>query len=513
MFTRINLFVSPRHHRPHFGMGGWFAPMYNPMERIMMRMALPMMLGNMISNIGNNIAGIISGKGKSNCNCASNSNPYDMLYGNNNYATANTLYPYVDLSNTRTQKSSETEGKGSSRRSEQNATIEKMEKAYKKYGIESIYRLDDGRYCAVTKNGNITGLTLADLADEISDYYGVSKEPAPEEVVDDTGAARVAGTGDDDGAGDAHQAGSAGKTDKFSEQFKKSEWHRYLATPKSRADEFKNVSFELGKTTPEAHRNNPAEYALNSLINQLGLAGVKYDSDSYKNLLSDFKRMNPSVFNEDGTMKAGDNADKLDLPSKATLKEQYHLRDRNAEDDIADAQAKAKANAELNQKQNTAQETAINKAKEKQKLVNDAVVKLRNGIAPQNSLKTTNPYDITDVLFNKKIFNKDTCLDILNKYKNDYGKELFESIDSESWYYSDSKIQDYERILNVLLERAQTRVKDKAKLKQISDFRDKLLGDTYKKSRQNQLVGRMPLEHHNDIETFKQIMQIMREAG
>lgn len=338
MFTRINIFMGPRHHhRPHFGMGGWFAPpmMYNSFDR-MFKYMKPLMIGSMISSIGAGIAGIISGKGtnnvSTNCNCNNvQYNPYNMLYGNN-YNMANTLmYPYVNLNNTtnQTNQTQETEGKGSSRSSNNNSTIAKMEKAYKKYGIESIYQLDDGRYCAVTKNGNITGLTLADLADEISDYYG--------KPVDEIGEAGEAGAvADGNEAGDASEAGQAGRAEqavtqgKPHNQFVKSEWHRYLSNPKSRADEFKNISLELGKTdSSDTHRKNPAEYALNSLINQLGLAGVKYDSDSYKNLLNDFIRMNPSLFKDDGTMKAGyqNKIDKLDLPSKATLIREYHLKE------------------------------------------------------------------------------------------------------------------------------------------------------------------------------------------
>lgn len=510
MFTRINLFVGPRHHRPHFGMGGWFAPMMNPFDRMMFKMAMPLMIGNMISNLGTSIAGIISGKGTNtggSCNCGNNYNPYNMLYGNN-YNTANTLmYPYVDLNNTRQSK--ETEGKGGSNKYNEDATIAKMEKAYKKYGVTAIYQLDDGRYCAVTDNGNITGLTLSDLADEISDYYGkpVKDVEAAEEVVGEDGVEPPKVAADNAGQGNVENPS------KFSKQFVKSEWHRYINDKNARADEYKNVALELGKTSKEAHRNNPAEYALNSLIAQLGLAGTNYDSDSYKNLLSDFKRMNPSVFNEDGTMKSGDNANKLDLPSKATLKAQYHLRDRNAGDDKADAINKEKANAANKQKYDAAQETAISKAKKRQELIDNAVSKLRYGIEPRLGYTTVKPEDITDVLFDSKIFNKDSCMDILDEYKKDYKKELFEDIDSEHWYYSDSKIQNYERILNVLIQRAKVTVKDKSKVKEITDFRDKLLGDSYKKFRQNQHVVTIPLKDQNDIETFKHIMQIMRDAG
>lgn len=352
--------MSPLHffpRRDHIVVNNWFARppmMWDPLryDMMMFNCMKPVLISNMISNIGNTIANLISGGKNINNSCNCN---HSMLYSNN--MLSNTMmYPYVNLNNTR-QKSTEIEGKGSTSDDNSSATIAKMENAYKEYGVSAIYQLDDGRYCAVTENGNITGLTLSDLADEISDYYTKKKSNSSEEVGDEVLQEQTVQevtpeevqkvTQQKKGQIDNRQ--EVNKYGSFSKHFKRNEWHRYLANKNARAEEYKNVSLELGKTINEPHRNNPAEYALNSLIAQLGLTGADYNSDLYKDLLKDFKLMNPSLFNPDGSMKNGyeNHIDKLDLPSKEALIKVYGLKAKENQDPQKTAQTGGKYKEKL----------------------------------------------------------------------------------------------------------------------------------------------------------------------
>ena len=378
-------FFGPRHHHRvnnyYFGAPMMMYPMMNPWDRMMFNIAKPFLISNMITNFGNSIANIIrGGKSSQSCNCNNNT----MLYANNTYnyndSLATSMYPYVNLSNTR-----QTEGKGSVE-SEVETTISKMEAAYKEHGITSIYKGDDGRYFAVTEDGEqLSGLSTGYLADEIGRYI---------------------------------KSKSASKLESKSE-------------------------------------------------------------------------------NEEVVTKENDEKVK---PDEKTI-----AKDGASEVTIVHKKKSKQIKKEELQEQTVKPQKYTNTTN-----VNYAVDKLHRGIKG-DGLATVTPDHITDVLFDKNVFNKDSAVSILTSYQQKYGKELFEDIDSENFYFSKSKVEDYQKIMKVLAERAKETVKDDKQLKLINGFYIKLSkNNSY--TRYGNWVSNYPLSFNNDIDTFKQIMKILRNA-
>ena len=173
MFTPIR-FYEPRYHQSennyYFG-GPMMYPMMNQWDRMMFNVAKPFLISGMITNLSNTIADIIRGnKSGQNCNCGnSNYNMHSNNMYNYNDSLSAPLYPYVNLGNTHI------EGKGGTENNNAD-TISKLESAYKEHGIKSIYKGDDGRYFAVTKDGKqLSALSLSDLSEEICKYINENK--------------------------------------------------------------------------------------------------------------------------------------------------------------------------------------------------------------------------------------------------------------------------------------------------------------------------------------------------